>query len=112
MPRPQHEQAGFVLVQRELENGRRMTVFDAVEITRCHRHTCREYLYILHKAKLTHIVGWKQSNSRGRWYAIYQWGKGKDAEKPGRDERCDRRRLKRTVRSKGITIGMLLGVEK
>ena len=112
MPRPQHEQAGCILIKRALEDGRDLNVFSAVELTRCHRSTCREYLYILHKARYTHIIGWHQSNNRGRWYPTYRWGKGEDVEKPGRDERCARRRLKRTVQSRGITIGMLLGVEK
>lgn len=110
MPRPQHEQAGLLLLRRALEDGADHDVLSAVAMLGLHRQTCREYLTILHRAKLTHIVAWRQSNQRGRWYAAYRWGKGENAPKPGDEERLARRRLKRTVDARGITWAMLFGV--
>lgn len=99
-----------MLVKRALEEeGLQISVKDAVELTGCNRATCREYLQILHKAKQTHIVRFVQTNQRGRWFAVFQWGKGVDAPKPGAEERNARRKLKRRVDTHGINIEMLLG---
>lgn len=104
------EQAGFILLRRALEDGADHDVVSAVALLGLHRSTCRRYLAGMHRAKLVHVVAWRQSNGTGRWYATYRGGKGKDVTKPGTEDRHARRRLKRTVDTHGITWAMLLGV--
>lgn len=99
MPRPKHEQPGYVMLKKAFEQGKKMSIKEAVELTRHNRSTCRDYLDLLHSAKIIRIVYWRQSNAKGRWFPVYVFGDEEDVPKPSIEDRHERRRIRRN----GIT---------
>lgn len=104
MPRPKNEQPGYVMLKKAFEQGKKMSIKEAVAFTRLNRSTCRNYLHLLHGAKVICIAYWRQSNARGRWFPVYVFGDDEDVPKPNIEDRHARRRIRRN----GITTKTLL----
>lgn len=67
-------------ILRALQDGRRLSKYDAAEMVPCHQRTAQRVLTRLHKEGAVRIVGWASPTHIK--VPEYLWGKGKNKPKP------------------------------
>jgi hypothetical protein len=104
---PRGESPEMTLLINALKAGRSFDKYSAAAFLGVHQRNAGRYIKALRTIpRLVYVSSWRQTKAVGPWHPVIAWGDGQDAEKPGKEEKAKRR----SVRSTGITWGMLLGV--